>query len=153
MILNRGIHYHLLSLSSLLSSPYSGVFLFICILDIFVLIIVGGIDFSSIGLFFRIDFGGVLLLMSFLCFCLDPSVLGGGIVVLLGIFVQSEILIYLIILGFVFSIFVGGYIPYIKFKETKLFFVGPFLTVLLYFAHVSGVLTGMFQRIYKKTED
>lgn len=77
----------------------------------------------------------------------------GIALILLGIFVQLEILIYSIILGLIFSTFIGGYIPYTKFKETELFFAGPFLTVLLYFAHVFGVLTGMFQRTYKKIED
>ena len=74
-------------------------------------------------------------------------------IILLGIFINLDILIYSIILGITFSIFIGGCIPYTKFKDIKLFFVGPFLTVLLYFAHVFGVLTGIFQRAYKKIEN
>tara|TARA_Y100000310_G_scaffold221576_1_gene223160 strand:+ start:15784 stop:16728 length:945 start_codon:yes stop_codon:yes gene_type:complete len=77
----------------------------------------------------------------------------GIALVLLGIFVDLKILLYSIGLGLIFSIFIGGYIPYTKFKDVKLLFVGPFLTMMLYFAHVFGVLTGIFQRIYKKTEN
>ena len=77
----------------------------------------------------------------------------GLAIILLGIFVDLTILIYSIIAGWIVSIIIGGYLPYTKTKDIRIFFVGPFLTILLYFAHVFGVLTGIIQRMYKKTED
>jgi len=41
---------------------------------------------------------------------------------------------------------------YLKTKSISAGFMGLLLTPLLYFAHVFGVLAGMIQRIYRRTE-
>lgn len=69
-----------------------------------------------------------------------------------GILFDLRILIYLISLGLLSSIFLGGYLPYRKTKDPELFLIGPSLTILLYFSHVFGVLSGIFQKIYRNTE-
>jgi len=72
--------------------------------------------------------------------------------VFLGIFVNIKILKWFVLLGLIFLILFGGLRTYIKTKSIGAGLIGLVLTPLLYFAHVSGVLVGMIQRIYRRTE-
>lgn len=74
-------------------------------------------------------------------------------ILFLGIVYDSRILSYFIGIGVIASIFLGGIKTAVKARSLSLIFVGPFLFVFLYFSHVFGVLMGIIQRMYKKTED
>ncbi len=74
------------------------------------------------------------------------------LLILLGLLFNFNIILYSLIFGFFGDIIIGGLIPYKKVKDWKIFVVGIFLTPLVYFAHVFGVLTGIVQRSYKDKE-
>jgi len=76
----------------------------------------------------------------------------GIALIFLGIFVNINILTWFVILGLVFLVLFGGLRTYLKTKSISAGFMGLLLTPLLYFAHVFGVLAGMIQRIYRRTE-
>jgi len=69
-----------------------------------------------------------------------------------GILVNIKILLYGLILGILGDILLGGLIPYRKTGNIEVFFMGILLTPLIYFAHVFGVLAGIFQRAWRRSE-
>lgn len=77
----------------------------------------------------------------------------GLVVLFAGIFIATPILWYALFGGILGALFSGGYLPARKAKDIRLLFLGPFLQVSLYFAHVFGLLSGLVQRMYKKKED
>lgn len=76
----------------------------------------------------------------------------GIALILLGVFVNINILFCSIIVGLIFWILVAGIGTWIKTKSPVVGLVGLFLMPLLYFAHVFGIITGMIQRSYKNLE-
>ncbi len=76
----------------------------------------------------------------------------GLALIFLGIFVNIQILLWVLVMGLVFLILFGGLRTYLKTKSIKIGFIGLILTPLLYLAHVFGVITGMIERIYRRKE-
>jgi glycosyltransferase involved in cell wall biosynthesis len=72
--------------------------------------------------------------------------------ILLGLLINTKIIIYSLVLGFLGDIYLGGVIPYRKTENWNVFFAGIVLTPIIYFAHIFGVVTGIIQRSYKYQE-
>lgn len=76
----------------------------------------------------------------------------GVALILLGVFVNIDILIYSILIGLIFWILIAGIGTWIKTKNIGVGFAGLILMPLLYLAHVFGVIVGIMQRIYRRKE-
>lgn len=70
----------------------------------------------------------------------------------MGLLIDLNILYYGLTFGILGDLYFGGYIPYKKTQDLEVFIVGIFLTPIIYFAHILGVLTGIVQRVYKDKE-
>ena len=97
--------------------------------------------FSSLFLKRKIYLVEILLMVIFI-FILEGIIFSGKI----------NLLLPLLIIILIFSAIIGGYMGYRKTEDEVAALGGSFLIIPLYLAHVSGVITGMIQKIYKKNE-
>ncbi len=72
--------------------------------------------------------------------------------VILGIIINIKIFYLFLVLFFLIFLYEGFFKTLIKIKRIDAAFLGIFLGILLYFAHVSGLILGIIQRIYRKKE-
>lgn len=76
----------------------------------------------------------------------------GLVFFIFGIFLNWKIFVYPLVLGVILFSFFTFFSVYKKTKNLLVSIVGIPLMIILYFSHVTGVLTGMVQRVYKKKE-
>lgn len=70
----------------------------------------------------------------------------------IGIF-NPKILFYSFIGGILLALLLGGILTLVKTKDPVMIIIGPFLYILLYFTHVFGLISGIFQSFYKESEN
>ncbi len=71
---------------------------------------------------------------------------------LLGFLVDFRFITYPLVIGMLICILILWPWLFRKTKDKNISFIGVFLTILLYFAHVFGVLAGIIQKRYAKKE-
>lgn len=72
--------------------------------------------------------------------------------IILGIIINSQIFYLFLIFFLLVFIYEGFFKTFLKTKKFGAAFLGIFLSILLYFAHISGLIIGITQRAYKKRE-
>lgn len=76
-----------------------------------------------------------------------------GVLALIGgLLINIKLFLYPLAVAVIGALILGGMIPHKKVRDIRVLFLGPIFFIMLYLAHVLGVLFGIIQRAYRKKE-